>query len=222
MCLSVSPQFACLCQPRCRLLSCVFFLDRNATPFCWLFLFWRAVSHIAPLISLFSSLLLSCETSSEIFIFKVQKIHVWSLWMSTHVTVQHVELKQHQLHFSCIYWQGHRVSAGARQPKQKCNFSTMLHVTHGLQKNTNLTHPGWKIASPARMRRYASSPITGSADRAAVPKPPEMAETLSCSFRSFYGRHSPHSVVWQCCGGDRLSNKPWPLQPVTSPPRFSC
>lgn len=136
--------------------------------------------------------------------------------MSTHATVQHVELKQHRLHFGCIYRQGHRVLAGAHQPKQKCYFSTMLHVTHVLQKNTNPTHPGWKIASPARMRRYASSPITGSAAQ----KPPEMAETLSCCFRSFYGRHSPHSVVWQCCGGDRLSNKPWPLQPVTSPPPF--
>lgn len=83
--------------------------------------------------------------------------------MSTHATVQHVELKQHRLHFGCIYRQGHRVLAGAHQPKQKCYFSTMLHVTHVLQKNTNLTHPGWKIASPARMRRYASSPITGSA-----------------------------------------------------------
>lgn len=192
-------------------------------PSCVDFFCFEEQSHILHLyFPFFPALFLSYETSSEIFIFKVQKVHVWSLQMSTPATVQHVELKQHRLPFSCIYWQGHRVSAGAHQPKQKCNFSTILHVTHVLQKNTNLTNPGWKIASPARMRRYASSPITGSAHHAAILKPPEMAETLSCSFRSFYGRHSPRSVVWQCCGEDRLSNKPWPLQPVTSPPRFSC
>lgn len=191
-------------------------MDRNATLLCWLFCF-EEQSHILHLYFSFF-LLCSCVVRHRVRYLSLESTRSMFDPCRCQLMPLYNMLSLNSIGFILAAFQGHRVSAGAHQPKQKYYFSTMLHVTHVLQKNTNLTHPGWKIASPARMRRYASSPITGSA----VLKPPEMAETLSCSFRSFYGRHSPHSVVWQCCGGDRLSNKPWPLQPVTSPPPFSC
>lgn len=60
MCLSVSPQFACLCQPRCHFLSCIALsatkMDRNATLLCWLC--FEQQSHI---LHLYFSFFLLCS-----------------------------------------------------------------------------------------------------------------------------------------------------------------